>query len=125
MKIYDLIKTKTIFVPYYNEKLSATLSYKIFKLCNFIEQEEQFYNQKMQSIIEEFGKRTDDGNLVIDDAGNVKIIEDRIDDAHKAIEELRDIEVEAPSVEFTLDELSGMKLSVRDISVLEPFIKEV
>ena len=123
MKIYDLIKMKTIFVPYYNDKLSAALSYKIFKLCNLIEQEEQFYNQKMQEIIDEFGEKSD-GKFVTDNNGNVKIIADRIDDAHKAINELRDIEVDTPNIVFTLDELSEIKLSVMDMVALEELIKE-
>ena len=65
MKIYNLIKIKEMFAPHYNEKLSVGLSYKIYKLCNSIEQEERFFNQKRQDVIEEFGQRDENGEIVI------------------------------------------------------------
>ena len=124
MKIYKLIQIKEIFTPHYNEKLSVGLSYKIYKLCNAIEQEERFFNQKRQDVIEEFGQKDADGGLVINDKGFVKIQEDKEQEAQKALDELTAIDVDMPNITFTIDELSEIKLSVMDMAVLEGLIIE-
>ena len=122
MKLYNLIQVKNTFASHYNEKLSAGLSYKIYKLCNSIEQEEQFFNQKKQAIIEEFGQKDANGQFVVDDNGFVKIIDGKEPDAQRALDDLTSVDVEIPNVAFTIDELSEIKLSVRDMAVLEELI---
>lgn len=124
MKIYNLIQIKEIFTPHYNEKLSVGLSYKIYKLCNSIEQEERFFNKKRQDVIDEFGQKDADGQLVISDDGFVKIQDGKEQDAQKALDELTAIDVDVPNVTFTIDELSEIKLSVMDMAVLEGLIIE-
>jgi hypothetical protein len=122
MQIYNLIQIKEIFTPHYNEKLSVGLSYKIYKLCNSIEQEERFFNQKRQDVIEEFGQKNDDGSLAVNDQGFIQIIAGKEQDAQKALDELTAIDVDMPNITFTLDELSEIKLSVMDMAALEPNI---
>ena len=124
MKLYQLIQIKNTFAPHYEEKISASLSYKIFKLCNSIEQEEKFFNQKRQSIIEEFGKRDDNGQFITNDQGFIKMIDGKEADAQKALDELVAVDVDINVPTFTLDELSEIKLSVKDMVILTDIITE-
>lgn len=124
MKIYDLMQIKNIFAPHYDEKLSVGLSYKIYKLCNVIEQEESFFNKKRQELIEEFGARDADGQLIIGDDSIVKIIPEKQTEAQLAMDELTGLDAEMPSVTFTLAELSEIKLSVRDMRMIELLLVE-
>lgn len=123
MKIINIINAKEIFSPYFQEKLSPSLSYKIYKLCKCAEQEEVFYNQKMGEIIEEYAKRDENG-VIININGQIKLIEETASEAQQKVADLRGIDVEAPNVKFTLDELSEIKLSVADIAMLDEFIEE-
>jgi hypothetical protein len=123
MNIIQLINAKAVFVPHIQEKLTPSLSYKIYKLCRFVEQEENFYNTTRRNIIEEFAERNENG-VIINNDGMINIIPDKIDEAQKAMTDLNEIDVDVPNVKFTLDELSEIKLSVQDIAVLDGFIEE-
>lgn len=123
MKIIKIIQAKEVFSPHFQKKLSPSLSYKIYKLCRFAEQEESFYNAKKREIIEQYAKRDENG-AIVNNNGMIAIIEDKIDEAKNVINELQSIDVDAPNVKFTLDELSEIKLSVQDIAALDGFIEE-
>jgi hypothetical protein len=123
MKLIRIIKAKEVFAPHFQEKLAPSLSYKIYKLCKFAEQEEEFYNQKRRELIEEYAVRDENG-AIISDNGMINIIPDRIAEAQSAMAELGSIDVEVPNVKFKLDELSEIRLSVADIVALDGFIEE-
>ena len=124
MRIYNLIQIKDVFSPHYSEKLSVALSYKIYKLCNVIEQEEKFFNQKRQEIINDFAQRYENGQIVVNDKGFVQFEADKVEEAHKMLNDLSAVDVDVPNVKFKIDELSEIKLSVMDMAVLEPLIDE-
>lgn len=124
MNILTLINATKIFGQVVQEKISPRLAYKILKLCKGAAEEEQFYDKKRTEIIQEYAVKDDNGQVKTSEDGMISIIPDKITEANKAIQELNELEVEAPNIKFTLDELEELKLSVSDMFVLEAFIEE-
>lgn len=124
MKLIRIIKAKEIFAPHFQEKLSPSLSYKIYKFCKFAEQEEEFYKQKMREIVAEYAERDENGGF-ININGQIKLVDETAQEAKQRVIDLETIDVEAPNIKFTLDELSEIKLSVMDIAAIDGFIEEV
>ena len=124
MKLIRIINAKKIFAPHFQEKLSPSLSYKIYKFCKCAEQEEEFYNQKLREIVAEYAERDENGDF-ININGQIKLIEATAAEAKQRVADLEAIDVEAPNIKFTLDELSEIKLSVMDIAAIDGFIEEV
>lgn len=124
MKLKKLIQVKGIFVPFIRTKLPAKLSYKILKFIRAVEFEEKFLNDKLKEIIGEYGKKDENGKFVLDKDGNIVIQEDKVDACNKAVEELDELEVNAPEIKFDLAELDSLTLSVVDIAIIEDFINK-
>lgn len=124
MKLYNLIQIKSIFAPHIQEKLSMGLSYKIYKLIKYIEEEESFFEQKRQEIINEFGEKDGAGQLAISAEGFIQIPPDRQAAAQQALDELAQLEVELPQIIFTIDELVDIKFSIQEVALLEPLLRE-
>lgn len=124
MNIITLINTARIFNQFAQTKLPSKLAYKIMKFCKSVATEEEFYNTKRNEIIDTYAVKDENGQVVATDDGMIKIIPGKIDEANAALQELNDIEVEAPNVRFTLDELEGLELSVADMFALDAFIEE-
>ena len=124
MNIITLINTANIFNQFAQTKISSKLAYKIMKFCKSVATEEEFYNNKRNEIINTYAVKDENGQIVADDNGMIKIVPDKIAEANSAIAELNSIEVEAPSVRFTLDELEGLDMSVADMFALDAFIEE-
>ena len=51
MKFIDLLQIKDIFSLHCAEKISVSLSYKIYKLLKFITEDEEFLNNQREEII--------------------------------------------------------------------------
>jgi RNA-binding protein YlmH len=124
MNIVTLISAAQIFGQFRQVQISSRLAYKIMKFCKSASIEEEFYNGKRNELINEYALRDENGQVVVSDEGMVRIVEDKISDANKALTELNGIEVEMPSIKFSLAELEELKLSVEDMFVLDAFIEE-
>ena len=124
MNIITLINAAKIFEKFAQTKLSSKLAYKIMKFCKSVASEEEFYNTKRSEIINAYAIKDDNGQLAVDNNGMISIMPDKIDEANAALQELNSIEVEAPNIKFTLDELEGLELSVVDMFALDAFIEE-
>lgn len=124
MNIITLINTARIFNQFAQTKISSKLAYKIMKFCKSVAVEEEFYNTKRSEIIDMYAVKDENGQIAVSDDGMIKIVPDKINEANVAMQELNGIEVEAPSIKFTLDELEGLELSVADMFALDAFIEE-
>lgn len=122
MELNILLKARNILIEHQDDKVSATLAYKIMKFVKTSDNEEEFYRTKLQEIIGEYGEKNEDGKPAFDEMGNVKVISDKIQECREAIDKLEMTDVTAPTVEFKVDELSELKLSARDMLILDSFI---
>ena len=106
-----------------DKKMPTKIAYKFMKLLKAIEEEEGFFNDRMREIILEYGKKSEDGQPVFLENGNVEIIEGKEIECNEKVRELENLEVEIPDTKFTLDELEVLELSPRDIYALDPVIE--
>lgn len=123
MKITQLIGVKNIIMEFYHEKLPTKLAYKFMKFIKAAEQDENFYNKRIQEIVESFCEKDSDGNYVQSNGG-VKISDDKKEECNKELEELNSIDVENPGITFSMDELSCLSLSIQDMMLLSDFITD-
>lgn len=124
MNILTLMSAAKVFSQVAQMKISSKLAYKIMKLCKSVATEEEFYNNKRNEIINEYAVKDENGQIVVSDDGMIKIMQDKIPVAEKALRELNEIEVDVPDIKFMLDELDELKLSVADMFALDAFIVE-
>ena len=108
-----------------NTKLPLKTAYKLNKLFIQINEELSFYQQKFTEIINEFGKRNENGELMYSsDKTSVEIIDGRLLECQQKIEELQNLEVNIEGIEFTTNELESLNLTISEMGCLMPFIKE-
>ncbi len=124
MNIITLINTAKIFEGLAQTKLTPKLAYKIMKFYKSVSVEEEFYNTKRNEIINTYAVRDENGQIVVSDDGTISIVKEKIGEANAAMIELNSLEVDAPNIRFTLDELEGLELSVADMFALDAFIEE-
>ncbi len=122
MKLNKIMSIRRIFNEHLNEKLSVNLSYKIMKFMKASDNEDAFYSAEMQKLIEEFAEKDKDGKLIRQGNG-VKIMPEKIKECQQTAEKLNETEIEKPNINFTIEELGELKLSVSEMYVLDEIIK--
>ena len=125
LKMSQISEFQRFYESIKNIKLSLKTAYKLNKLITQISNESSFYQQKFTEIINDFGKRNENGELIYSsDKTSIEIADDRRLECQQKIEELQNLEVDIEGVEFTTEELEGINLTISEIGCLMPFIQE-
>ena len=125
LKMQQIIEFQKFYNNVKNIKLPLKTAYKLNKLFIQANEELSFYQQKFAEIINNFGKRDENGELVYSsDKTSIEIEETRRDEKNQKIEELQNLEVDINGIDFTIEELEGFNLTISEVECLMPFIKE-
>ena len=120
---FEVLEIRNLLV---DQKLPIKVSYKLTRFFNELEGETKFFNDTLQKLIEDYGKKDENGDYIYtDDKQGVKIQEDKFQECMDKIDELNKLEVNLSYIpEFTLDELEPLNLEMKYISLLLPYIKD-
>ena len=125
MKISNLTNFSSFLNVVRTPKLPFKTAYKLSKLSKAIEDEVAFYREKMQELIDEYGQKDEDGNLVfIDNGQGIALKPETQAECHAKIAELEALDVELPDIKFSVDEFADTTLSLEELQPILPFIEE-
>lgn len=127
LKISDLVKFNNNSQRIFSEKMPLACAYKLSKIQRAAAEDIDFYQKRFFEIINEYGKRKENGELEYTEDGTVVLMqEDKTKEAQEKISELNNMEVHLDIEDYLL-ELSDFdkdkKMSMEDISGILPFIK--
>ena len=134
IKMGRVLDLNAIIDSIYQKKFPIGTSYKIVKIKEDIKKELEFYREKFNEIIQEFGDKDENGNLLfrrdVDANGNeipgtesIKIQEGKIDECNKVLEELQQIDVEIDTRGLSVEDLGNVEFSAGELEVLVPFLE--
>ena len=106
-----------------NKEMPIKISYRIAKILDALGGEYDFYRKKIQNILQKYGEKDDEGQLIIKD-NQVPFIKEYADAATKELEELQNIDINLPDVKINISELEDIKLTPLQVNALKPFIEE-
>lgn len=125
MKLYELLEARTVINKNIDqtESISAPLAYKIMKLMKNTQNDCDFYQEKFNAILTEYGEKDDNGQLIQENNG-IKIQDGKMEDCTSKVNELNNTEIELPKIKFTLEELKPYNFSVIDMAKIDELIQE-
>lgn len=105
------------------KKFDIKTQYKIIKIKKAIQDEEQIYQEQLQLNCEQFFEKDSNNQPIINKDGAFKIKAEKMNECYLLMKQMNSLEVQIPDIYFTLDELQPLDLTLGELSVLEPFIK--
>lgn len=124
MKMYEILDFSKVYNSIKDEKMSIKTAYKLNKLIKKIEEENNFYNIKFHEIIEQYAEKNDQGEYQYIDENSIKIKEGKEQECYKKVSELQNLEIEIPNINFSIEELGDINLTINTVNMLMPFIEE-
>ena len=108
-----------------NKPINIKTAYKLAKLRTSLQSESDFYNSKLQAIIQKYGEVDENGNFIFTDNGNgVKIKQNMLEACQEEVDELERLDITKPDIRFSLDEFDGFDLTLTQTESLLEFIEE-
>lgn len=125
IKMSKILDLRDIYEKIKMQSLPISTTYKISKLFSAINSETEFYQTQLNSIIQEYGQKDENGQFVMtEDKTGVKIDQKDIPIVEQKLQELYNIEVELPDIKFNVKELEKIEISVQEFNYLLPFIED-
>ena len=124
MKLYELLELQNLYGSISHIKLPIKTSYKFARLARQGEKELGFYQDSMQVILEEYGEKTNGKFNLTADGQSIAIIPGKEAECNQKLNELRNLEVPIEGIKFTIEELSGIDISIAELSCLMSLIEE-
>lgn len=103
---------------------SIQTQYKFLKISKAVESELEIYEEQKKSLIQSYAEFDDKGQLVMSEQGGIKIKEECLQECAKKINEINSLQITFPDIYFSLDELEPLGLTLGELELLEPFIKD-
>lgn len=116
------------FVELYNKIKNMSLPIKVAftlnKIYKEMENDINFYNEKLGEIIQKYGQKDEDGNPVFSSDGTmIEIIPELREECMEKQKEINSLEIEVSEYSININDLEKIDLTVSELSVLMPFIK--
>lgn len=116
------------FVELYNKIKDTSLPIKVAftlnKIYKEMENDINFYNEKLGEIIQKYGQKDDSGNPVFSSDGTmIEIIPELREECLEKQKEINSLEIEVPDYSINIDDLEKINLTVSELNPLMPFIK--
>ena len=107
---------------FYQKEFNIQTQYKLLQVLKAVKEEQKILNDQIASLMEQFGERDSNGDLIFIDNG-FKLIPEKAKECEKKYLELLEMKIQIPDIYFTLDELENLHLTLEQLSYFEPFIK--
>ena len=110
---------------FFSASFPLKTAYKVTRLFEAGEKEYNFYIIRLREIIDKYSQKNEDGTpKMTEDGGNVLILPEKIEDCHKELSELENLEIDFLNIQFSVGELENFgDLSVLEMRALMPFLE--
>ncbi len=106
-----------------SQQFSIQTQYKFLKLRKILDEELQIYVQQAQELTKYF-EVDENNNFIQTESGEFKIKPENFEEFNSKVREIDQMEIQIQDIYFSLDELENLGLTLADLEVLSPFIKE-
>lgn len=104
--------------------MKVSLVAKMLRLSNELEKENQLIEKQRREILEKYGKKDENGQLIIDQNGNISFENEDIEKVQNELNELSELEIDITDREITQEELenNNLELTINQFVILNNFI---
>lgn len=124
VKINDLLNATDTLQELSRKSLKARLAFDVSRLLKAADVEVSQFNEARMKILQKYGEKDENGELVSDEKGNCRIANENLTDFNNELNELIGAQVELNANKISIDALDNLDFTPVEMVALEPFIEE-
>ena len=106
-----------------DKNFNISTQYKFIQIAKALENEQDILQEQIDSLIIEYGERDENEHLIQDESKGSKIKQEYLVECSQKIHDIYELDIQMPDIYFSFDELNSLNLTLRDLELLESFIK--
>ena len=124
VQLKDIIEGTEVLKKLAGQPLRGKVAFQISKILKRLEDELTLFNNTRVEIIKKYSQTDENGELISDENGNVKLKEETIEDFNKEITELLNMEIEIDANKIALEDIENVDFTPAEMTLLMPLIEE-
>lgn len=106
------------------QPLKGRTAFQVSKILKKLEEELNLFNSTRVELIKKYSKVDENGEIIQDENGNVKLQEDKLNDFNNEIAELLNTPIEINSGKIKLIDIEDINFTPAEMMALEELIEE-
>ena len=106
------------------QPLKGRTAFQVSKILKKLEEELNLFNSTRVELIKKYSKVDENGEIIQDENGNVKLQEDKLNDFNNEIAELLNTPIEINSGKIKLVDIEDINFTPAEMMALEELIEE-
>ncbi len=123
VNLNDVVNSTQTFNKLMQQPFKGSLAFKIARLARELEKEMQTFNNERMKIIRKYGKKDENGELIIDENGNVNFDTDKINELNNEFNSLLETELEINADKLPMDSIDEFELTPQEVIGIEKFFE--
>lgn len=124
IKLSDVVNATETFNKIMQQSFKGSLAFKIARLARELDKEMQTFNTERQKIIQKYGEKDENGELKIDENGNVKFENSKIQEINEEFNSLLNTELEINADKLPMDSIDAFEITPQEMLSIETFFEE-
>lgn len=104
------------------KEFPGSVTFKIARLIRELDKEIQLFDEERSKIANKYGEKDENGNLVIQEGGNIKILDNKIQDCNEELQALFNTQVEINANKLPVDIFDSIEMTPTQAMNLEAIV---
>lgn len=117
--INDVLALSNFIERHRNDQMSMKTAFKLNKLATFLAPDLELFRSKYSELVQQYGESNEEEGVT-----TFSVRKEFVDEFVTKVNELSAVEVDAPNVKFSLDELENFTCTFEEARPLMPFIED-
>ena len=104
------------------KEFPGSVTFKIARLIRELDKEIQLFEEERSKIANKYGEKDENGNLVIQEGGNIKILDNKIQDCNEELQALFNTQVEINANKLPVDIFDSIEMTPTQAMNLEAIV---
>ena len=123
IKLNDVVNATETFTKIMQQSFKGSLAFKIARLARELDKEMQTFNEERQKIIQKYGNKDENGELIVDENGNVKFDNANIAEINQEFSSLLETELEINADKLPMDSIDNFEITPQEMLNIEVFFE--
>ena len=123
VKLNDIVNATETFNKIMQQSFKGSLAFKIARLARELDKEMQTFNAERQKIIQKYGEKDENGELVVDEKGLVNFDKTNLKEINEEFNSLLNTELEINADKLPMDSIDNFEITPQEIISIESFFE--
>ena len=123
IKLNDVVNATETFNKIMQQSFKGSLAFKIARLARELDTEMKTFNEERQKIIQKYGNKDENGELIVDENGNVKFDNTKLEEINQEFNSLVETELEINADKLPMDSIDNFEITPQEMLNIEVFFE--